>query len=75
MVAEGMPFRDAYKAAAEQYASLKIPSQEEISASYKHTGSIAERVSGKYEERVKSIKQWFEETRKEWDAIAEQLKR
>ncbi len=75
MVAEGMPFRDAYKAAAEQYASLKIPSQEEISASYKHTGSIAERVSGKYEERVKSIKQWFEESRKEWDAIAEQLKR
>lgn len=75
MVSEGMPFRDAYKAAADQYGSLEIPSGEEIVASYKHKGAISEGLSGEYDERTHTMKQWFEDTGKEWDAVADQLRR
>jgi len=74
MVANGIPFRDAYKIAAEQYVSLEIPSDEDIIASYQHIGAITEGLAGEYEERIHDMAQWFEDSRKEWDAVSEQLR-
>ncbi len=73
-VREGMSFRDAYRMAAEQLPELEVPSTDDITASYNHAGSIAEKVAGGYGVRVDEARKWLEDSRKAWEEMVRILK-
>ncbi len=73
-VREGMSFRDAYRMAAEQLPELEVPSTDDITASYSHAGSIAEKVADGYGVRVDQARKWADERKKEWQEMVRILK-
>jgi len=66
-VAEGLPFRDAYRKAAEMLADLKIPDTQDITGSYSHVGSIADGVAEGYGKRIDEASTILTAKKKAWD--------
>jgi argininosuccinate lyase len=73
-VSEGMSFRDAYRKAAEALPALEVPTTEDITGSYSHAGSIADRVAEGYGERVDLARKWIDASKKEWQEMVLLLK-
>lgn len=57
-VADGVPFRDAYRKTAADLESLEIPVSTDITASYNHFGSPGEASAVHYDERIALMSEW-----------------
>jgi argininosuccinate lyase len=72
-VAEGLPFRDAYRKAAEMLADLEIPDKQDITGSYSHVGSIADGVAEGYGKRIEEASTMLTTKKKAWDDCIQTL--
>jgi argininosuccinate lyase len=73
-VSEGMSFRDAYRKAAESLPELEVLSADDITGSYSHVGSIADKVADGYGSRIDQARKWIEDSLKVWAEMVALLK-
>lgn len=72
-VAEGLPFRDAYRKTAADLASLEVPDPEAVASAYNHLGSPAEAVAKTYDDAVSEVREWLEGKKQDAAEVRERL--
>ncbi len=70
---QGIPFREAYKKAAREYANNTIPSKEELSECYNHLGAPGQCDTSYFNPAIESLNTWVENEEKKWAEIKNQL--
>ena len=73
MTLDGMPFREAYRKAAREYADKPVPSKEELSECYHHLGAPGQCDTSYFNPAIETLSGWVENEETKWKEVKDQL--